>query len=1187
MKVKVTKNGVILAMSILLIGIMAAPAAAYYSDTGFPVVTRTSGTFNGSVYVGTASPSGGSFDVPNGTVLWARLYTGVWGGTSGNTGWENITFNGDYSSNGLGPIHLEGEDDSNPNVWCTGCGKYWIYYDVANLVNAGAINTATNTQINGSINGPAYATMLVVVLEGGDNPRNITYWVNDGSDYAPSTTYFSGTIDVGFVTGANLTMVHMTAFEPACADCLEFNGHTLDTSMITSNNFDMNTWNVFDYLASSGNNAWSNNGDDGYVTIANTILILEHGEDKTPPYTTEHDPAPDAVWVPRDTDIIVHVRDDGAGVDTNTIMMTVEGEDVTGSVSITGTKTDYTITYDPSADFEYGQVVNVTINASDISSNAMETDVYSFIIKSIDYWQPYTTGHDPAPDEIDLPVDTGITVHVRDDHDGVDPGTIAMSVNDADVTDDLIITGTPANYTVIYDPPVNFSYAQVVNVTIDASDLNTTPNVMQYTYSFTTEAYGSDLVVSMIDAYHNRTYFPDPRIPPCLNLSNEVDVKVENTGSTAASISNLSLYADDEFIGKMNVPAIGAKSSVTVQFKWTPAGCDCEDSAGPVVYALKAIADCDNDVAELNETNNGSTVQETAYWAGYSADESLVTVMDGTIRGGLIYTTGDGTYRTLYDHGDTRAVQYDINLPSGATVVLARLNVYYTWSSHDYPLMEVNIANQTGTYTVPLAASYNDRPCDSPAISFDYPFGNYVYDLTPYIRESGSYTVTVKNDGNATNESDFCISAPGIVVLYQDDTKPLYRYWILEGADVLEGGRREGGGNLALEECINNAAFWGSIDMNKVTGAVLGLASPWGGAAQGDYHSYLYFNGDEIGKDVYHGYGAPYSQTLGSISMYVGGTNSQMGVNVTNVSGYLNASDNVVGQGDDGDSMMAANAFLFVEYETRAPAPFFVYGRAFHGNGSECNDPAVNITNQNTGEQWQAETDPAYNYYQVLTSSHNVSTGDVLHICGVCGGSVTAFNHTVTPGEIDEGGFEQNITNAGDLVITGIWKHPENCTICYSIMNIGQAAVPAGHNTTLYVDGSEMAHDVVPVDMALGGSYEGCFDGYNWTYTPPADNITVCADSDDTVVEINESDNCLTKIWVCGDVNNDGDVDMTDVMTLWYDIADYPYVDAYTISNAWAADVNCDSEIDMTDVMTLWYDIADYPYVGAYVVNCC
>jgi hypothetical protein len=74
---------------------------------------------------------------------------------------------------------------------------------------------------------------------------------------------------------------------------------------------------------------------------------------------------------------------------------------------------------------------------------------------------------------------------------------------------------------------------------------------------------------------------------------------------------------------------------------------------------------------------------------------------------------------------------------------------------------------------------------------------------------------------------------------------------------------------------------------------------------------------------------------------------------------------------------------------------------------------------------------------------------------------------------------------------------------------------------------------------------------------------------------------------ICGDVNDDGSVDMTDVMTVWYDFADYPYSGAYTISNAWAADVNCDGDIDMTDAMTIWYDFADYPYVGAYEVNCC
>jgi len=81
--------------------------------------------------------------------------------------------------------------------------------------------------------------------------------------------------------------------------------------------------------------------------------------------------------------------------------------------------------------------------------------------------------------------------------------------------------------------------------------------------------------------------------------------------------------------------------------------------------------------------------------------------------------------------------------------------------------------------------------------------------------------------------------------------------------------------------------------------------------------------------------------------------------------------------------------------------------------------------------------------------------------------------------------------------------------------------------------------------------------------------------------------NVSVRIGICGDLNDDGSVDMADVMTLWYDIADYPAPGAYTITNEWSADVNCDGSIDMADVMTLWYDIADYPVPGAYEVNCC
>jgi subtilase family serine protease len=81
----------------------------------------------------------------------------------------------------------------------------------------------------------------------------------------------------------------------------------------------------------------------------------------------------------------------------------------------------------------------------------------------------------------------------------------------------------------------------------------------------------------------------------------------------------------------------------------------------------------------------------------------------------------------------------------------------------------------------------------------------------------------------------------------------------------------------------------------------------------------------------------------------------------------------------------------------------------------------------------------------------------------------------------------------------------------------------------------------VPVDLAPGESYIGCFNGYTWTYTPPSDDITVCADNNETIVELDETNNCLTNIWACGDVNGDGKVTMSDVRKVFNRYLDSGY----------------------------------------------
>ena len=87
--------------------------------------------------------------------------------------------------------------------------------------------------------------------------------------------------------------------------------------------------------------------------------------DNTPPYTTGHIPAENAINIASDANIVVHVKDDGYGVDINTIVMKVNG--VTVTPTITGTPADYTLTYDPVTDFTTGDSVSVTVEASDLA----------------------------------------------------------------------------------------------------------------------------------------------------------------------------------------------------------------------------------------------------------------------------------------------------------------------------------------------------------------------------------------------------------------------------------------------------------------------------------------------------------------------------------------------------------------------------------------------------------------------------------------------------------------------------------------------------------------------------------------------------------------------------------------------------------------------------------------------------
>lgn len=111
---------------------------------------------------------------------------------------------------------------------------------------------------------------------------------------------------------------------------------------------------------------------------------------------------------------------------------------------------------------------------------------------------PYVSGRDPAPNATRVLLGANIVLHVKDHGIGVDETRMLITVKGLGVTP--TITGTPADYTVSYDPPSDFSYSEEVTVTVSAADRTSPANVMQQvTYSFTTISEPSPVATWYVD----------------------------------------------------------------------------------------------------------------------------------------------------------------------------------------------------------------------------------------------------------------------------------------------------------------------------------------------------------------------------------------------------------------------------------------------------------------------------------------------------------------------------------------------------------------------------------------------------------------------------------------------------------------------------------------------------------------
>ena len=102
------------------------------------------------------------------------------------------------------------------------------------------------------------------------------------------------------------------------------------------------------------------------------------------------------------------------------------------------------------------------------------------------------------------------------------------------------------------------------------------------------------------------------------------------------------------------------------------------------------------------------------------------------------------------------------------------------------------------------------------------------------------------------------------------------------------------------------------------------------------------------------------------------------------------------------------------------PTPFMIYGYVSYEDGSECDNPTVNINNTNTSNEWSATTNASYSYYQLmLGNGTDVNASEILqfNVTSPDGNQSNITTYTVTQEDVNNGSFEYNITLAPYIVI--------------------------------------------------------------------------------------------------------------------------------------------------------------------------
>jgi hypothetical protein len=460
--------------------------------------------------------------------------------------------------------------------------------------------------------------------------------------------------------------------------------------------------------------------------------------DAVPPYVVPLYPTAGATGIPVNTDITFHIYDDVDGVNINSVIVNINGLNYTifsEYFYYCGTPFDYIITINPPVNFQFGQIVNIQIDAEDLEDppNIMPSYNYSFEMIE-DLQPPYVGALDPPDGAINVPFDTDVEFNIYDSGIGVNLNSIVVNIQGVNYTHNsgnFSYTGTANNYHVIIDIPVNFSLGEVVEVSIDGADLNGMP-MATFEYSFQ--------IIEDVQPPYTGEWFPQPGstgLPIDTNISFNIYDNIEGVDITSVNV---------------NIQGITyTYLNTTFQYTTIPNGFSITIDP-PYNFSYGEMVTVEIDAADLSQPPNQMSTFSFNFQCKFD-DEPPYTGDYDPEPGQQDVAVETNIYFHIYDDDtgvDITTLHVDVN---GTVYSVANGNLAYSGTVADYSITINPVSNfQYGEIVVVQVEAYDLASPANQLTNFSYSFQCIGDGASPYLGDFDPEQYSTNNPLN-TNVS--------------------------------------------------------------------------------------------------------------------------------------------------------------------------------------------------------------------------------------------------------------------------------------------------------------------------------------------------------------------------------------------------------------------------------------------------